>query len=201
MSYYPDLSSYNFHHFSEQELNIGWLQKDQPFNIGEAPEGFLDKLKKYSEDDFIIFQTKGFHSCDYCQDNKFSSNEMRIVGNDGTVYASPYLIIHYIEAHKYLPPQEFIEAVMTGPIPDSEKYNETIKRLPEFWEQRRPDTNDEDYEEKFKQTMVDEISQSVDKQILNDILNKSPDFKKFIESYGKIMPAVYGMKNKNKKSE
>ena len=41
-----------------------------------------------------------------------SSTEIRVVGRDKRVYASPALICHYIATHGYQPPREFIEAVM-----------------------------------------------------------------------------------------
>ena len=196
MSYYEDLTPYNYCHYSAVELNVGWLQKDQTFNAGEAPEGFLDKLKKYSEDDFLVLQTKGCHGCDFCQENNFSSNEIRVVGKDGSVYASPYLIIHYIEKHNYLPPQEFIDAVMEGPEPDTEPYNDAIKMLPTQWEKRKPDPNDKDYEDKMRRIMIDEISQTVSKEVLDEILKNSGDFKKLVDNYNAVMPAVYGFNKK-----
>ncbi|MCX7805518.1 MAG: hypothetical protein N3A38_10060 [Planctomycetota bacterium] len=39
--------------------------------------------------------------------------EIRVLGRDGKIYAAPTLIYHYVVAHKYRPPQEFIDAVMT----------------------------------------------------------------------------------------
>lgn len=193
MSYYADLTPYNYHHYSEKELNVGWLQKEQPFSVGECPEGFIEKLKVYSEQDNIIFQTKGFHSCEFCQDNKFSSNEMRVVGEDGSVYASPYMIIHYIEEHKYLPPQKFIDAVINGPAPETQEYKTVINKLVESWQRRRPDTNDEDYEYKMKMIMIENLTKEVDKKIMDDIINENTNFQKFVEAYNKIMPSVYAI--------
>jgi hypothetical protein len=37
------------------------------------------------------------------------------------------MIIHYIKEHDYLPPQEFINAVMNGPNPDSKEYAVIVK--------------------------------------------------------------------------
>jgi hypothetical protein len=39
------------------------------------------------------------------------SGEIRVPG-DRKVYAAPILIHHYVEAHGYKPPEEFIEAVI-----------------------------------------------------------------------------------------
>lgn len=207
MSYYEDLTPYNYHHYSVKELNVGWLEKEHEFNTGNVPEGFLDRLKTISNKP--MFQTRGFQLCHFCKeqivDNKIkcatSSNEIRIVSADGKIYASPMMIIHYVESHNYLPPQEFVDAVMNGPLPGSNEYDDVIKRMPESWERRKPDINDEDYEEKMRREMVNKMSEEIDKKIMNDILNESTDFKKFVESYNKVMPAVYGMKNKNDKSE
>ncbi len=50
-----------------------------------------------------------------------------MVGQDGTVYAAPDLIYHYVVAHHYRPPDEFIQAVMETPLPGSQEY-EVLKR-------------------------------------------------------------------------
>jgi hypothetical protein len=202
MAFYEDLSPYNYTHYCEKELNIGWLQKDKDFPVGDTPEGFLERLKWFAEKPFPMFHA-GHHLCEFCEDkNANSSCELRIVGADDTVYACPILIIHYIEVHKYLPPQQFIDAVMNGPRPGQDKYTDAVyKSVVPFWEQRRPDPNDEDFEDKMRELMTRNLSEEVDSKLINDLLNQYPDFKKFVESYGKVMPAVYGMKNKNEKSE
>jgi hypothetical protein len=41
-----------------------------------------------------------------------SSVEIRVVSTSGVTYAAPVLILHSVEAHKYLPPAEFIAAVV-----------------------------------------------------------------------------------------
>jgi hypothetical protein len=40
------------------------------------------------------------------------SAEIRVPGSGGRIYAAPDLIYHYVEAHGYRPPDEFVEAVM-----------------------------------------------------------------------------------------
>ena len=47
--------------------------------------------------------------------NLLGSAELRLVGRDGAVYAAPDLVLHYVEHHNYLPPHEFVEAVMLSP--------------------------------------------------------------------------------------
>ena len=199
MSYYEDLSPYNYHHHSKKELNVGWLEKDFPFEKGEVPAGFLDKLKLIAE--HTVFHTRGFQLCGFCKEQivegkikcATSSNEIRVIGPDGSVYASPYMVVHYIEDHGYLPPQQFIDAVMNGPLPGTSEYDEIFKRLPESWERRMPDINDKDYEKKMLDVMVSNLSQEIDSQIIKDMLEQNPNFQKFVEAYNKVMPAVYNV--------
>lgn len=208
MSYYADLTPYNYRNHSKVELNVGWLEKDHEFNIGEVPVGFIEKLRKYGEQKFTINNTRGFQLCHLCDEQivgeaikcATSSCEVRIVGTHGDVYACPKMIIHYVEAHGYLPPQQFVDAVINGPEPGSEEYTNIIKSLPMHWEKRHPEESDVDHYEKLAQDMADRVAEEIDAQILKDILEKSQDFKKFTENYSSVMPAIYGMKKKNKKS-
>jgi len=43
------------------------------------------------------------------------------------VYAAPDLIYHYVVEHHYCPPDEFIQAVLEGPLPGSLEY-EALKK-------------------------------------------------------------------------
>jgi hypothetical protein len=40
--------------------------------------------------------------------------EIRVVAEDGTWLVAPTLVLHYVTAHAYHPPREFIEAVTSG---------------------------------------------------------------------------------------
>ena len=114
-------------------LNVGWLDATHEFTKGNPPPGFLERLR-------VLFRTpvkrmRGFHVCPFCpelpsllefpngkqdialyhscfEEGRFSSAEIRISGQDGKIYASPMMILHYVEAHGYLPPKDFVEAVM-----------------------------------------------------------------------------------------
>jgi hypothetical protein len=202
MAYYEDLTPYNYTHYCEKELNVGWLQKGQPFSVGKTPEIFLEQLKWFAEKPFTIFHSAEQHKCEFCDSQEtFDSGEIRVVGANGVVYAAPKMIVHYIEAHGYLPPQEFVDAVvncrtnMVGPGQD--KYTETIyKILPSFWEQRKPDINDEDYEIKMRALMTENLIKEIDDKLAQEILGTNPDFKKFVEAYHRVMPAVYGFDKK-----
>ena len=42
------------------------------------------------------------------------SGEIRVRGTDRTAYTAPILIVHYVEAHGYRPPEEFIAAILNS---------------------------------------------------------------------------------------
>jgi hypothetical protein len=57
----------------------------------------------------------GFHGCEFCRWIKAKGNgEIHVVGSDGITYVAPALIVHYMASHKYLPPKEFIDAVLSS---------------------------------------------------------------------------------------
>ncbi len=42
---------------------------------------------------------------------------------------APTLIYHYVVDHQYCPPEEFIEAVLTGPVPGSPQHISLLRTL------------------------------------------------------------------------
>lgn len=61
-------------------------------------------------------QTRGFHTCEFCggREKAVGNAEIRVPG-EGRMYAAPSLVHHYVVAHGYKPPEEFIAAVMAFP--------------------------------------------------------------------------------------
>ena len=145
MSYYRDLSEYCYNRFPmDGSLNVGWLDNIHPFKKGDVSEQFLDRLWGYLH--FPMNVCRGFHICEICNTYEaFSAqcgapsitycderlevgyHEIRVFSeNLNNIYAAPTLIFHYITEHKYLPPREFIDAVMTGFHPGSEQYRRQL---------------------------------------------------------------------------
>jgi len=52
-----------------------------------------------------------------------------VVPDRTVVYMAPELILHYIRAHRYLPPSSFLEAVLNCPEPGTEEYHNAIKKI------------------------------------------------------------------------
>jgi len=55
-----------------------------------------------------------------------------------SIYAAPGLIYHYVEAHHYKPPEEFLRALREGPSPPSPEYFELLRKLNISYEGFRP---------------------------------------------------------------
>lgn len=130
MTHYADLSPYAYTKGSVPEgieaVNIGWLEPDEEFPRGAVPEEFVQALALLCRDDRHMVM-RGWHRCtlphpggedeypvriQVGQDRvSLGSAEVRVVGRDGRWLVAPNLVHHYVTAHSYLPPEEFIEAV------------------------------------------------------------------------------------------
>lgn len=153
--YFEDLSAYRYGLSQplDEVQNVGWLCRGTDYKIGGVMPGFIDALKRwasYAE----VNQMRGHQLCTLCpapasagsdpvsllkRDVQMSTmwsgetlwlgaSEIWIPNGQGGVYAAPSLIIHYVEAHHYLPPSEFIEAAFK-PIPSGWEPNRLMERL------------------------------------------------------------------------
>jgi hypothetical protein len=152
--YYTDLSPYSY--LKERggpvsadikpALNIGWLDDAHPFQQAEPSPEFVARLWVFCRTP--INTMLGFHECTFCNDNPktylviekdgekvgFGHAEIWIFGPDDKTYAAPTLIYHYVTRHRYAPPAEFVQAVLTGPLPDTPEYDARAGQF--FWGKR-----------------------------------------------------------------
>ena len=142
MSYFPDLSPYAYGHGQHPNVvHVGWLDGTHDFAKGSLAPRLVEKLKKLAQRPVELY--RGQHACELCRDPEMLSNgEIRITirtfadsedveasattlraraTESGAIlyrqitYAAPVLIVHYIEAHNYLPPAEFLKALEAVP--------------------------------------------------------------------------------------
>jgi len=126
MTWFADLTPYSYGPSREdpKPLNVGWLSIKQPFPTGATSVEFQRRLGELcARPADIGFVCMGPHSCEWCvpalrakgvtvfADGEMATGEIRVRGPRG-MYAAPTMIIHYVTAHGYLPPPEFIEAVL-----------------------------------------------------------------------------------------
>ena len=121
--YFKDLHEQELH-FGVVAVKVGWLDEGQPYTQGVAPKEFVSKLAKIP----LGVHTKGWHDCPFCGKDK-SSSQYRIKITPKKFYDVPEMIFHYMEVHNYLPPQEFIDAVMKVPVNDERTELRHLKRF------------------------------------------------------------------------
>jgi len=107
----------------DRVLNVGWLDPPHEFARGTVSDVFIAQLGRLVSKPQRA--TRGFHRCRFCQPTSdeilrckidgvlrgLGHAEIDVTAADGTVYAAPTLIYHYVTVHGYRPPDEFIEAV------------------------------------------------------------------------------------------
>lgn len=126
MTYFADLTPYTYLDDSESgpALNVGWLARGHDHPRGPVPEDFVEALAKLCATRQMNL-TRGRYQCDLggCAhpvmptarygdaEETLGAAEIRAEGADGTVYAAPSLIHHYVVEHQYQPPEAFVAAV------------------------------------------------------------------------------------------
>jgi hypothetical protein len=116
---------------------IGWLEATHNFTSGDVPVGLVVRLAQLVEQTrraFPQYAFRGVHECSLCVEKCPStrtpgwSQENLIIPGEGQIFAAPGGVVHYIEHHRYQPPDEFINAALTCPDCDSPGYLDTLRR-------------------------------------------------------------------------
>jgi hypothetical protein len=103
---------------------VGWIE-DQNFPTGHVLEECIDLLVDAHGGKILHDTTKGVHTCTLCNGStpteKWKGKPIRLLGyghylvqKDNIVYMAPELLLHYILAHEYRLPDEFIQGVLHG---------------------------------------------------------------------------------------
>jgi len=142
--HYPDLTLCHYHNgpfdagsWSVPLLTTGWLEHPHEFRSGMVSDDFTARLRDFvslSSSTYSQFKFRGVHICSHCEANKslsqpgpIWSQEIIIVPGDQVIYAAPGGIVHYVEEHAYVPPQDFIEAVMRCPNYGSPAFQQALR--------------------------------------------------------------------------
>lgn len=128
--FYKDLSFYQYYISSpiKNVLNVGWLDNENDFAVGELPPEFCQKLELViignNHFDVHFNRIRGVHPCNLCgerevaivnggREDLLGMTEILIPDVEKKLFfASPSMVAHYIKVHGYLPPQPFIDAVL-----------------------------------------------------------------------------------------
>lgn len=129
-----DMTKYCFQHY-ENAYNIGWkIKSDNEIesNLIDVPF-FIEKLMQYCNHP-INRELNGKYNIIEVKGAKYVKGfgEIRIIDFEkGIRYASPNVIIDDIINGRYIPPKEFIEAVLSSPSVDSMEYKKFFEEYSE----------------------------------------------------------------------
>jgi hypothetical protein len=107
---------------------IGWLAADQPYRTGDLPPIVTSNLVRLLKNAYQPVFFLGGHTCELCPENGVSGYLNLFVPAKGFLYVCPELILHYISAHQYRPPNEFCNAVLRCPRPSGWLYKRRFQR-------------------------------------------------------------------------
>lgn len=138
----PDLDLCRYHtgpfdadNWSVPLRAIGWLEHPHQFDTGATPSGLaarLQMLVKQGRSAYSHYNFRGVKFCSICKSAGLDSpgpiwsQENIFVPGNGVVYIAPGGIVHYVEAHSYLPPREFIDAVFSCPKYGSHEFRDAL---------------------------------------------------------------------------
>ena len=111
----------------EPGVLFGWLDKNHTYRMGACPPGVLRRLENSAENP--VCRMRGYQSCCFCSwsplldapwyvapDGRLilvGDATISIVDRYATRWLAPTLVLHYIAAHSYLPPQALIDGLTT----------------------------------------------------------------------------------------
>ena len=110
----------------EALIAVGWLGSNDEYPRGVVSEQFFSKLKSLCDSPWQPVVSAGCHPCSLCQFDAPAFSDNVFVPHGGKIYVAPVGVVHYIAAHRYLPPPVFIEAVLACPPIQSMEYKRAI---------------------------------------------------------------------------
>jgi len=111
---------------------VGWLEPGYEYRTGRvrAPARFLRNIQDLLAESHLpsAFPVRvdymGVHTCGFCRAH-YGNGELLVPHGD-FVFIAPTMIVHYVQFHGYLPPDEFVKAVNFCPLPSSLEYRQMM---------------------------------------------------------------------------
>lgn len=194
MDQYKDLTLYRrFHH--ENARNIGFNVErgiNRPVVSDEKSEQLVDKLIRFVDHPFNVIRGESFRSVQW-KGKKYALGffELRVIATDGVVYAAPGTVIADILEGFYIPPKEFIDAVLNGWDPSSNDYAQFEQRYKEeyFW------GSSDDYLQKMNEAL--ELILKGEEWNVRERIVADPKVLKIVTPEGTLLSAALVAKREN----
>jgi len=130
MAYFADLDTTTQIPSGSHVRAIGWLSAERPHCTGSVSEVFVTRLRSFCDRWSDSVRALGWpvcagpHSCELCGGVRASGNFGVPAGN--ILFVAPEMIGHCVEKHGYVPPQEFVVAVLAAPEPGTVDYANAV---------------------------------------------------------------------------
>ena len=117
---------------------IGWLEPGHSFPIGEVTHQEFASIFELAVEPWQPSRFLGFHDCGFCRFSEgpssmvFGARRVEVGCNNlfvpagDVVFVAPSMILHYVDAHGYRPPDEFLEAIEQCPRMGSREYLDAL---------------------------------------------------------------------------
>jgi hypothetical protein len=131
MTWYQDLANCNYFGQEAAEIlrAVGWLSSKHAFPTGRVEHAVFLRLEELLADPWQPCAFAGVHECELClyHCEAHGVNNVFIPG-DGILFVAPELILHYMNAHGYRPPEEFCCAITKCPDMATPEYRRALLR-------------------------------------------------------------------------
>jgi hypothetical protein len=124
--YFEDMGNYTQVASGPQVRAVGWLAASQPYRSGVIDQPALEIIRQFAarwQQSVAALAwpvAAGFHTCELCGAARATGNFG--VPGDSVLFVCPEMICHYISAHNYLPPAQFLDAIKIAPLPGTTEY-------------------------------------------------------------------------------
>jgi hypothetical protein len=106
---------------------VGWLARGHEYPIGEIPMATYKKLAALLAKPWQAAASGVIQPCSLCLYEADRAGTMNLfVPGEQRVYVAPELILHYLNAHHYRPPEEFCTAVVNCPTMGTPEYRQAL---------------------------------------------------------------------------
>ncbi len=128
MTYIPDMAPCTYFPVAKGTplVAVGWLEDGNEFSKGSVTEAFYRRLEHLLREPWQPFVAVGVHQCSLCQFDGPVGTANIFVPSNGRILAAPALILHYVDCHRYRPPEEFVQAVLECPDMRSMDYKRKL---------------------------------------------------------------------------
>jgi hypothetical protein len=136
MTWYPDLGTETMVTEGPHVRAVGWLSSAHDFPTSDVPLEVLERVRELCQrwqdclEPLSFGRFRGLHTCELCHYFKAYGN-IGVPAGD-LLYVAPEMLAHYIEAHRYAPPAEFVAALLASPLPGTPEYHDAVARFREL---------------------------------------------------------------------